>query len=82
MLPIHQKSNLSSIPYLDHTHRLSTLLRDEDEDSAIVSQSHDDSSISSTDSPKRELDLEEWSDEEILQDLQDLKDLVFLSKVQ
>jgi hypothetical protein len=75
-LQFHQKCNLSSIPYLElhHTHRLPTLLHDEDKDSAIVSQSDDDSSISSTDSPRREWDLEEWSDEEILNDLDNLED--------
>ena len=71
------------MPYLvsHHTHRLHTLLCDKDKDNTIASQSDDDSSISSTDSPKREWDLEEWSGEEILEDFHDLQDLVFLSTV-
>ena len=37
--------------------------------------------LASTDSPRRGWDLEEWSDNEILQDLDDLQDLEFLNKV-
>ena len=80
-------SNLSSPPSLvtHHSCHLTNPLRDVDiEGDTFISpsfSSDDESSISSTDSPRRGWYLEEWSDDEILQDLDDLQDFEFLNKV-
>ena len=68
-----------------HIHHLPTPLPDDDHKDVVIyqrdddSSSDDDSSISSSDSPRR--GWEEWSDDEIHQDLQDLQDFEFLNSV-
>jgi hypothetical protein len=74
----HQQHSIQTILSLSNIEDNSSI-----EDNTLISpslSSNGESSILSTDSPRRGWDLEQWSDDEILQDLEDLHDLEFLVK--